>query len=211
MTSTEPRTPLSTERILRAAVDLADTQGLDGLSMRKVATELGFEVMSLYNHVANKDEMLAGMVDTVAAEIEHPAGPDWQPAMRASAVSAHDVLLAHPWTGGLWSSVWPGPARIEFMESILRTLREAGFSPTVAYHGYHAITMHIVGFTIQQLGYGIMADAASDERVDRFLSGLQPDRFPHLTEHVQQHVDGSESGDFEFVLDLILDGLERLR
>lgn len=206
---TDIRVPLSRERILEAAVALADAEGIDGLSMRKLAQSLDYEVMSLYNHVANKDDLLAGMVDLVAGQIEQPAGGEpWKQAVRLLALSAHDVLLAHRWAASLWSELTPGPNRIRLMDDILRIFREGGFSVRLTHFGYHAVTMHVVGFTLQQISYaapaGDMADAAQ-----AFISSLDAERFPHLVEHVEYHLTDDDGGDFEFILDLILDGLER--
>jgi AcrR family transcriptional regulator len=207
----KPREPLSRERVLRAAVVFADERGVEALSMRELARELGFGVMALYNHVANKDEMLDGMIEAVAGEIEAPASPtgDWKVAMRESAVSAHQVLLRHAWAAGMWSSRGPGPAKLRHMESILRGLREAGFSAETACRGFHAITTHILGFTLQKLDFPVAADALIDVAKD-FLGQLDTEQYPYFTEHVVQHIDGPNQPDgFEFVLDLILDGLER--
>lgn len=208
---TDIRIPLSRERILQAAVDLADADGIDGLSMRKLAHSLGYEVMSLYNHVANKDDLLTGMVDLVASEIDRPTGGDqWKEGMRLLSVSTHNVLLAHRWAAPLWSELMPGPNRIRLMDDILRVFREGGFSVKLTHFGYHAVTMHVVGFTLQQLSYATPTDDM--ENTGRaFLSSLDPERFPHLVEHVEYHLTDDDGGDFEFILDLILDGLERSR
>lgn len=206
------RAPLTTERVLRAAVAFADEHGLESLSMRKLARELGFEVMSLYNHVANKDEMLDGMVDLVVEEMELPtASADWKASMRASAISGHQVLLRHPWASALWSTRMPGPARVRFMERLLAALDEAGFDPELTYHAYHALTMHIVGFTGHQLSYAFETQGELEDLARQFLGANPADEFPHLHEHVRQHFEEAHDDEFEFVLDLILDGLERSR
>lgn len=204
------RRPLNRRRILAAAVAFADEHGVEALTMRRVADELGYGVMSLYNHVANKDEMLVGMVDLVAAEIDVPTvGEDWRVSMRASAAAAHDVLLAHPWAAGEWSTRVPGPARVRFMDSILEVLTEAGLSPELVYHGYHAITMHIVGFSLQQIGYQRGFSGDLDELANSFLDDLAGD-LPYMAAHVHAHLDDDGHGDeFGFVLGLILDGLHR--
>ncbi|NND76433.1 MAG: TetR/AcrR family transcriptional regulator [Ilumatobacter sp.] len=204
------RQPLSTQRILHAAVGFADEHGVEALTMRKIADELGCGVMSLYNHVANKEEMLAGMVDLVAAEIVPPAvGGDWREAMRASAATAHDVLLTHHWAPAEWSLRMPGPARIRYMDALLHVLSEAGLSSELVYRGYHAVTMHIVGFTLQQIGYrrGLTGDL--EDLAGAFLADLADD-YPYMAAHVHAHLAGDGHGDeFGFVLDLILDGLDR--
>ena len=206
-----PRTPLSRERVLRSAVAFADAHGVEALSMRELARELGFGVMSLYNHVSNKDEMLDGMIDLVAGEI----GPapsvrgDWKADMREIAVSAHQALLRHSWASGMWSSRGPGPAKLRHMESILKILREAGFSAETACRGFHAISTHILGFTLQKLDFPI-DDADLTDVAKRFLAEMPTDEYPYFAEHVMQHIDGPNQPDsFAFVLDLILDGLER--
>src|SRR5919202_1652863 len=129
--SSRTRTPLNKERVLAAAVALADADGVESVSMRRIAQELGVEAMSLYNHVANKDEILDGLVDAVAGEIELPASDtEWKSALRQILLSARDVLMRHRWARSLWMARgMPGPARLAYAESILRTLREGGFSP----------------------------------------------------------------------------------
>ena len=205
-----PRIPLNKDRVLRGAVVFADDHGVDALTMRKLADELGFGVMSLYNHVANKDEMLDGMVDLVAGEIESHAGQsEWRTELRAIAKSAHDVLMSHPWAAGQWSDRLPGPARLRYMESLLRSLREGGFSSELVYHGYHAVGMHIVGFTLQELSFQFDRESLG-KMAARFLGELPVDEFPHFTEHVMAHLSDEDHGDeFGFVLDLILDGLDK--
>ena len=205
-----PRRPLSKQRILEAAVTFADEHGVEALTMRKIAEELGFGVMSLYNHVANKEEMLVGMVDLVAGEIEPPSvDGDWKDAMRASATTAHEVLLRHPWAPAEWSRRMPGPERIRYMDSILQVLTEAELGPELVYHGYHAVTMHIVGFTLQQIGYEQGLDGDLEQVASSFLADLSED-YPYMADHVRAHLADDGHGDeFTFVLDLILDGLER--
>lgn len=206
----ESRLPLTKERVLSAAFALADERGIESLSMRKLAHELGFEVMSLYNHVASKKEMLNGIVDLVGREIEHPeSGSDWKTAMRDSAVSARMALLRHPWACTLWSSSWPGPARKQYAESLLRCFREAGFSVELAHHGFHAVNTHVLGFALQELNVSL-TDAEMGEAAESLLREIPPDELPYMAEHVMHHLNvADEHGVFEFVLDLILDGLDR--
>ncbi len=208
----EPKLALTRERILDEAVAFADVHGVDALVMRKLAEQLGAGTMSLYNHVANKDEMIEGMVDVVSGEIDHPAdGDEWRSAMRASAASAHAVLVSHKWAAAEWTRRRPGPNRLRYMDAILRTLTEAGLRPEVVYHGYHAITMHIVGFTIQELGYLDMPIGVDlEDLAAGFLGGLETSNMPHLAQHVRDHAGDDDHGDeFSWLLDLILDGLER--
>lgn len=208
-TSTKPG--LTRERILAEAVAFADESDLDALTMRKLADRLGVGTMSLYNHVANKDDMIEGMVDVIVGEIAHPTSGDWRDGLQDSAASAHRVLLSHPWAAGEWTRRRPGPARTGYMEAILRTLVEAELDEVLVYHGYHAVTMHIVGFTIQELGYlAAGPDLAVEGITDDFLDGLRQAGLPHLADHALAHIDGTHRGDeFRFVLDLILDGLEQ--
>ncbi len=205
------RPTLTRDRVLHAAVAFADEHGVEALSMRVLAREVGFGVMSLYNHVANKDEMLDGMIELVADEIEAPPSlnGDWKVAMRKTAISAHQVLVRHAWASGMWSSRGPGPAKLRHMEAILRCLREAGFSVETACRGFHAISTHILGFTLQKLDFPVAPQDLSDV-ASRFLEDMPADEFPFFAEHVRHHVEGPNQPDsFEFVLDLILDGLER--
>ena len=210
----KPRVPLSRDRVLHAAIKLADESGIEALSMRKLGQALGVEAMSLYKHVANKDDLLDRMVDTVVAQIELPSGgADWKAAIRQSAISAHDVFLRHPWACSLMlSQAGVSPARLRWMDSVLRTLREAGFSAALTCHAYHALDSHITGFTLWEASF-----PAAEELRDlaaTFLRELPVDEYPYLAEHVEQHLTESshdDEGEFEFGLDLILDGLERIR
>ena len=210
----EARVPLSRERVLRAAIGLADATGIETLSMRKLGQELGVEAMSLYNHVANKDDILGGMVDIVMGEIELPAA---EPSGRRPSVAPPsrptEVLLGHPWAANL---VLSGPglsyARLRYMDGILGSLRKGGFSAEMTDHAYHALDSHIMGFTLWQVG--ISAGLANISSVEDFLRELDQDAYPHLAEHAQQHMkarDPDDEGEFAFGLDLILDGLERYR
>src|SRR4026209_2472267 len=151
------RTPLNRERVLRAAVALADEAGIESLSMRRLGQELGVEAMSLYNHVANKDDLLNGITDLVLREIELPDdGDDWKTALRRHAISAHDVLVAHPWACRLaLSPDTVSLASVRRAEWMLQQLREGGFSPEVTYHAYHALDAHFLGFTLWQPAHGL--------------------------------------------------------
>ncbi|HET7353516.1 MAG TPA: TetR/AcrR family transcriptional regulator C-terminal domain-containing protein, partial [Gaiellaceae bacterium] len=150
--------PLRPERILDAAIALADDAGLEALSMRRLGQTLGVEAMSLYNHVANKDAILDGMVARVLAQVELPGeGDDWEEELRRCAASLHEALRRHPWACSLVMAPASGPdalaARLRYIDALLRTLREAGFTPEQAYHAYHAIDGHTVGFTMWELGH----------------------------------------------------------
>lgn len=214
---TERRAPLSRERVLHAALRLVDEGGLAALSMRKLAHELGVEVMSLYYHVKNKDEILSGILELVFSEMEPPkAGRDPMRAIRASAVARHDTLRRHPWVHDVTRSPERvTPAQLVYMEALLRTLREAGFSPRMTHHAYHILESHIVGSTLWEAGIaaaipkGTLPDLAKT-----VMERLPVQQFPYSREHIQQHMGKlakSDKSPFEFGLDLILDGLERMR
>ena len=199
--------------MLREAIKLADTDGVDALSMRRLGQALGVEAMSLYHHVANKADLLSGILDLVTEEIELPeAGADWKPALRATANSAHRVFLQHPWAANLTLSAGTGPGRYRYMEAILQSLREGGFSAEMTHHAYHALESHIVGFTLWVVGITASLAAAGDELEDVVKSFETT--YPYLFEHAGEHGRERQPGDrteFEFGLDLILDGLEGLR
>jgi len=208
------RRPLSRKRVLDAAIALADDGGIEALSMRRLARELGVEAMSLYNHVANKDEILDGIVEVIAGETELPPdGTEWKAAIRQSAVSTRDMFVRHPWASGLWMSrQGGGTVRLERSDWLLRTLREAGLSPELTYHAYHIVESHILGFTVQQLNFPYGGEEL-EGLANRFLARLPPGEFPDFVEHVKQHLEPHDDGvgGFELGLDLILEGLERLR
>lgn len=208
------RAPLSRDRIVRAAIRLADRHGLDALSMRKLATTLGVEAMSLYNHVANKDELLDGMVDAVIGEIARPTrGGDWKAAMRARATSALAVMTAHPWAPMLIvSRISVGPNRLGYIDATLATLREAGLSWLETDRAWNAMDNYIYGFALQQQHFPVDPDEYAAASA-AYLPMLPADLYPHMHELAVRVADGSHDGtpDFAFGLELILDGLERLR
>jgi AcrR family transcriptional regulator len=208
------RPALTRERVLRVAIDLADRGGIASLSMRRLASALGVEAMSLYHHVANKDDLLAGIVDIVVGEIALPdPREDWKVGLRMTAVSAYDVLGEHRWTAELMlASDALRPARMRYMNAVLGSLRRAGFSAGMTDHAYHALDSHILGFTLWEVGLvpdpGSLQGLATDA-----LAELSSDDYPHLVEHIRQHLlprDADAQPEFEFGLDLILDGLERI-
>jgi AcrR family transcriptional regulator len=211
---TQSRAPLTRDRVLQAALRLADEGGVKALSMRKLAQELGVEAMSLYNHVANKDDILSGIVELVAGEIDLAEDEaDWKAATRRRALSTRDALLRHPWAAGLWmSSGTPGPARFRHGDSMLRGFREGGFSSGQTYHAFHVLQSHIVGFALYATGFQFDVEELKD-LAEIFLRDFPADEYPDLAEHIRQHLEPSDEhgGTFEFGLDLILDGLERLR
>lgn len=212
-----PRTPLTRERVLRAGVELADTAGSGGLSMRKLAAHLGFEVMSLYNHVANKRDLMEGMLDHVMGEIElpDPTPTGWKQGLREVAVASHEVLLRHRWAGPISNSHFPGPNRWRISETILALLEAGGLRGHLRDLGYHAVTLHVSGFTAQQIAYDFDESFEHEmfARVEReFPAGEHPLMADHIRYHVDpDHTPGERPDEFRFVLDLILDGLERAR
>jgi len=207
----EPRPPLSRERILRAALDLADDGGIESVTMRKLGQALGFEAMSLYNYVANKDDLLDGILDLVLDETELPDAPgDWAAAIRSSAISVHRALRRHPWAGPLLMS--PGhirPARLRYMDALLGRLRHAGFSPDTTYHAYHVLDGHIFGFSLWENAHNY-TPANAEEMAAQFERLIPEAEFPYLHEHGRRHmVEGPHRhvSAFEYGLDLILEGL----
>jgi AcrR family transcriptional regulator len=213
VTPPSTRAPLDRAAIVAAGVAFADQHGTDALSMRKLAAELGYEVMSLYNHVANKAEVLALMVDAVAAEIP-PPDPAVDPlvAVRILAVETRAALVRHPWAASLWLRQLPGPHRIRHMEHHLAALAATDMPPDVAHLAFHAVNNHVIGYTLQEQAMAYVMPDGDGEAVARsFLEGLTPDEFPHTITHVQQHLDGDTASSFELVLDLLLDGLARRR
>jgi AcrR family transcriptional regulator len=210
--------------VLEKAIALADKDGIEALSMRKLGQALGVEAMSLYNHVANKGELVAEMVDRVVEQFELPDDePRWEVAIRRCAISAHDLLIEHQWACSL--ALLPSDARtivgprIRYMEWLLRRLREAGFSTKLAYSAYHTLDSHIFGFTLWQIGHSAAARMLTPEGEDvgewaaRMIAQMRP-QYPYLAEHGEMHMaaaPGDGQREFEFALDLIIDGLKRLR
>lgn len=210
----EPRTPLSRDRVLRAAAALADEGGIASVTMRKLAQVLGVEAMSLYYHVTNKDDILDGMVDIVFSEIELPAdGVDWKMGMRDRAISTREVLDLHPWaTSMMQSRINPGPALLRHHDSVIGCLREAGFSVEMAAHAFSAIDAYVYGFSLQEETLPFDTPEELAAVVEIILEQLRADEYPHLAELTVEHImqpGYSYSNEFNFGLDLILDGLER--
>lgn len=215
----KPRAPLSKERVLRCAVGLADAGGIDSLSMRKLAESLGVEAMSLYNHVANKEEILGGIVELIMSEIHVPAGDDWKAALRRRALSAHEVLLRHPWAPGLIESrTSHGPAGLKQSDAVLGVLRGAGFSLEHAYQAFLTLDSYVYGFTLQEVAFP-HAPADVPAAVERLRPEIPASEYPHIAEMMgfvvrMRRARGRQQAyeaEFEFGLDLILDGLERVR
>ena len=210
------RTPLTRDKVLSKAVKLADARGFESLSMRKLAKELGVEAMSLYNHVADREDLLDGMVDIVFSEIEFPSPgeTDWKTAMRQRAIAARDALARHPWAVGLMENRKPGPANLSHHNDVMGCLREAGFSFRAAVHAYSVLDAYTYGFALQEQTLPFEnAEQLSTvmERKRRELPDMQA--YPYLVEVAKElDKDGYDYAiEFEVGLDLILDGLEGLQ
>jgi AcrR family transcriptional regulator len=217
------RKPLSRERILQAAVALADLGGVESLSMRKIAQELGVVPMALYKHVANKDDLLDGLVDVVIGEIDPPLqGVDWKTAVRERILSARRSLLRHPWASQVIESrAEPTPTIIGYIDSMMGIFLSGGFSVDLMHH-----TMHVMGSRILGFSQELFDDTASMPEEDAIAMWTEmADAYPNIAALVGEisggaivHDEGSTVGggcddqfEFEFALDLLLDGLERLR
>jgi AcrR family transcriptional regulator len=210
-----PRSALSRERVLHAAVELADREGIDAVSMRRLAGGLGVVPMAIYKHVANKDELLDGMVEIVFAEIELPSAElDWRSAMRGRALSTREALRRHGWAIGMMESRRPGPANLRNHNAMMGCLREAGFSFELAIHAYSVQDAYIYGFALQERDTGFETpDSAGEAAQRRAGANGALEQYPYLVEIVAKlPVSGYDNAvEFAWGLDLILDGLERLR
>ena len=203
---------LSRESVLRAAVEVADEGGIEALTMQRVGEAVGAEAMSLYRHVRNKEDLIDGAVDLVFAEIElPPTDTDWRSAMRRRAVSVREVLRRHPWAVGLMESrAMPGPANMRHHDAVLGVLLGAGFTSATATHAYNLVDSFVYGFALQERGmpFGNPEEmAAMGESMFRDLAGT----YPHL-EAVAVDLIASQfsyADEFDYGLDLILDGITR--
>lgn len=205
-----PRVPLSRERVLRAAIGLADERGIAALTMRALGSELGVEAMSLYNHVRSKDDILDGIVDLVISDIDvPPAGTPWRESMRHRALSAHEVLLAHPWAAQLMMSRYNiGPGMTHYLDATFGCLREGGFTIEGALDAWNTLDSHLYGFTLQELNLPFEVDEAPQVSAE-VMASLSAEQFPHVAEVIGHVMASGRTEDFTFGLDLILDGLER--
>jgi AcrR family transcriptional regulator len=204
---------LTRDRVLEAALRLADADGLEALSMRTLAQALRVEAMSLYHHVASKDAVLDGISDLVVGEIYVPeVGAFWKTEMRKRASSAHEVFLRHPWAAMLIGSrVNSGPAMLRYINATLGCLREAGFSYELADRAWNALDSHIYGFTLLEVNFPLEhSQYASAAKM--FLPQLPQERYPYMRALTELVIEGKHRGvqDFHFGLAFILDGLERL-
>ncbi len=169
--------------------------------------------MSLYNHVSDKDDLLDAMVEAATAKIESQNAQItrqfWKDELRSKMISAYGVMSNHRWLPGIWNR-FPGPSKHQFHESLLRTMREANFSEELACRGFHALTMHLGGFALQATELPFSTRQEFVALCNRFLEELDPNEFHYVREHIQFHLEGKDrSSDFAYMLDLILDGLER--
>ena len=220
-----PRVPLSRERVLHAAVKVADEGGVESLTMRRLAEELGAEAMSLYYHVARKEDVLDGLVDVIAAEINDtvarlqvPAeGPAWKAAMRNRILSARQIFLRHPWAPAVFASrETVSPQVLRYYDGVLAIMKDGGFSYDTAHHALHALGSRALGFSQELFTPG---DASASDQSTANLEAMAG-QFPHLigmlAEVAHDDPDSTlgwcdDQAEFEFGLDLILDGLDRLR
>lgn len=211
--TTRKRAPLNRDRVLRAAVELADEGGIGALTMQQIGRRLGVEAMSLYRHVRNKDDILDGIVDLVFAEIELPADrSSWQTVVRARSISARAALRRHPWAITLMESrMAPGPANLRSHEDTLTVLLGSGCSATMATHAYNLVDSYVLGFALQEvnLPFGNAEELAAVG--DELLTQVPADQYPNLVRVGSELLaSGFDYGnEFEFGLDLILDGIER--
>ncbi|HEY1294830.1 MAG TPA: TetR/AcrR family transcriptional regulator C-terminal domain-containing protein [Chloroflexota bacterium] len=222
---------LTRDHVFRAAVHLADESGIAAVSMRKLAQPLGVEAMSLYHHVADKDDLLDGMVDVVVSEINArvaetsvpPGGTesDWKTAVRWRILTAREVLLGHPWAPGVIESrATMSPTVMRYYDSLIRVLREGGISVSLVHHAMHALGSRALGFTQELFAPDDAADSSTGMDVAAIIRGQLADEFPYITEvaviESSKHDADSTLGwcddqvEFEFGLDLLLDGLEKL-
>ena len=216
--STQPRSPLTRERVLSTAVALADQGGIESLSMRKLAQALDVVPMALYRHVANKDELLDALVDVVIEEIDPPLeGADWKAALRTRILSARRALLRHPWASRLMESrKTPTPVVLGYMDSMIGMFRTGGFSLDLTHHALHAMGSRMFGFTQELFNDTADVDPAAEAEMWGSMSGTYPFIFEIFSKI--SHDDASTVGpgcddqfEFEFALDLMLEGLEKLK
>jgi AcrR family transcriptional regulator len=213
--NTKPvRVPLSRDRVLHTAVDFADEHGLAALTMRKLGDLLGVEAMSLYNHVANKDQLLDGMIDLVFGEIELPEdGVDWKTAMRRRAESCRHALARHRWAIGLMETrTTPGAANLRQHDAVIGCLLTAGFTIELTAHAFAALDSYIYGFALQEATLPFETGEGTAELAESIMSDMAPGEYPHLTRLAVEHVlqpGYAFADEFDFGLELLLDGLER--
>ena len=207
----EVRENLSRERVLRAAIAVADRDGIDSLSMRKLGLELDVKAMSLYNYIANKEELLDAMCDFIVSLFDSPdINIDWKESLRRSSLSAQKILWKHPWACGLsMSRPNIGSASLMYAETTMGVLRRAGFSTQLTHHALHALDNHLYGSTLQEIGFKLGLESFGPEVAAIYMQ-QRVDKFPYASEIILEATHDHEI-EYAFVLDLILDGLERVR
>ena len=213
---TEGRARLNRERVLQTAIKLADEDGLEKLSMRRLGEGLGVEAMSLYNHVSNKEDLLNGMIDTLYGEIELPShDDDWKTALRKRSVSVRQVLLRHPWANGLMDSATsPGPGTLRHHDRVLGTFRNGGFSLAMTAHAFSALDSYVYGYAKQEKALPFDTEEQAAAMANVMLAQLPASEYPYLYELMAKHVlqpGYNYADEFSFGLDLVLDALERAR
>jgi AcrR family transcriptional regulator len=209
-----PYGSLSRERVLAAGVAFADEHGIEPLTMRRLAESLGAKAMALYNHVANKEDLLDGMIDLVFGEIDLPSATDgWKVAMRQRAIAVRTALSRHRWATGLMESrSAPGPATLRHHDAVIRCLRDAGFTPALTAHAFAALDSYIYGFALQERNLPFDKGVETSVLAQAFLASFPTAQYPDLAAFTVEHVlqPGYDFGEeYVFGLDLILDGLER--
>jgi AcrR family transcriptional regulator len=209
------RQPLSRDRILKAALAIADKNGIESLTMRRLGLMLEYEAMSLYHYAADKDDVIDGILDLVLAESQPPSpDDDWDVAIRRSAISVHESLGRHPWAAtALMSPTRARLGRLRYIDSLLGRLRDAGFSSETTYHAYHVLDAHIFGSAVWQASHNYTPEEL-ESLTAKVAPMIAPDEFPHLHEHMRQHDTAGPHrtvNAFELGLDLILDGLRKMR
>lgn len=209
------RSPLTRERVLRAAIALADEGGIGALSMRRLGQRLGVEAMSLYNHVANKEDVLSGIVDIIVGDIDIiGSGSSWKGSMRERAISMRKVFACHPWAVGLLEARRNlGPAALRYCDSVLGVLRKAGFSTVMAVRAFSVLDSYAYGYSIQEKSLSPRPVQEAARETEEFLRKVRADEYPHL---VETAASVAASGfdyakEFEIGLDLLLDALENWR
>jgi AcrR family transcriptional regulator len=210
----ERRVPLSRARVLEAALSVADRSGLESLTMRTLGESLGVGPMALYRHVANKEAIVDGIVDIVFSEIDPPvAGSDWKTAMRERAISLREALSRHRWAVGLMESrTNPGPANMRHHDAVIGNLRSAGFDMAMAAHAYSVLDSYIYGFAQTQMNLPFESTADIVEMSQQMLRAFPVNEYPNLAAFITEHAmqPGYDyANEFEYGLDLILDGLDR--
>ena len=213
-TPRKDRPPVTRDRIVEAAIAVADEKGLDGLSMRAVGARLGVEAMSLYHHVRGREDVLDGIVDRLYAQFHDPvAGRPWKDELRRRSHSARDVIRGHPWSIPLMNSrAAPGLGTLRHLDAVIGLLRGAGFSLELTGHAFALVDAHLYGYLAQEVSLPFLAEEDHSEAAGRIADSLDLNAVPHLAEFVSEYAmqPGYDFGaEFDYGLDLVLDSLER--